>query len=97
MLFISGNNWGKCKNDTYALGCGSQETFKACSDIAIGNNFKAATPNADFTTTTTMKPFKDKTKFTILRPHITIGMSFEEAMEKIKKDPRLRWMLKPKK
>ncbi|CAK1555527.1 unnamed protein product [Leptosia nina] len=33
--YIAGNNWGRCDNGTEAVGCGNQETFGACSDIAI--------------------------------------------------------------
>lgn len=29
------NTWGKCENGTEAVGCGSQETFRSCSDISI--------------------------------------------------------------
>lgn len=36
--YTAGNNWGDCKNGTQALGCGNQEQFGACSDIAIGNS-----------------------------------------------------------
>lgn len=30
-----GNNWGRCEDDTTALGCGPQETFKNCADVSI--------------------------------------------------------------
>ncbi|OTF74997.1 hypothetical protein BLA29_011483, partial [Euroglyphus maynei] len=30
-----GNNWGKCSNGKFAIGCGPQETFRNCADIAI--------------------------------------------------------------
>ncbi|KAL4714860.1 hypothetical protein ACJJTC_012532 [Scirpophaga incertulas] len=33
--YTAGNNWGTCKNGTQGLGCGNQEQFGACSDIAI--------------------------------------------------------------
>ncbi|KOB70244.1 Chitin binding domain 3 protein [Operophtera brumata] len=36
--YTCGNNWGDCNNGTQALGCGNQETFGACSDIAIVGN-----------------------------------------------------------
>jgi len=32
---VSGNNWGFCEDGTGALGCGPQETFRACSDISL--------------------------------------------------------------
>ncbi|XP_063386647.1 uncharacterized protein LOC134672626 [Cydia fagiglandana] len=34
--YVAGNNWGICSNGTAGLGCGNQEEFRACSDIAIG-------------------------------------------------------------
>ncbi|KAL1435226.1 hypothetical protein MTO96_011148 [Rhipicephalus appendiculatus] len=33
--YIAGNNWGKCANGSSAVGCGPQETFRGCADIAI--------------------------------------------------------------
>jgi len=33
--YTAGNNWGVCANGTGDLGCGPQETFRACSDIRI--------------------------------------------------------------
>ncbi|XP_055850562.1 uncharacterized protein LOC129915123 [Episyrphus balteatus] len=53
--YIAGNNWGMCDNGVGAVGCGPQEEFRACSDIAIGEGGK-----------TTMRPFRPtiKTKTT---------------------------------
>jgi len=33
--YTCGNNWGVCADGTGRLGCGPQETFRTCSDIAI--------------------------------------------------------------
>ncbi|CAL8109433.1 unnamed protein product [Orchesella dallaii] len=33
--YVAGNSWGNCGNGTEAIGCGPQETFRGCSDIAI--------------------------------------------------------------
>jgi len=33
--YRAGNNWGWCPDGSGALGCGPQETFRSCSDIAI--------------------------------------------------------------
>ncbi|XP_011305712.1 uncharacterized protein [Fopius arisanus] len=33
--YTTGNNWGICENGNGALGCGAQENFRTCSDIAI--------------------------------------------------------------
>nr|CAD7445973.1 unnamed protein product [Timema bartmani] len=35
--YIAGNNWGTCVNGTGAVGCGPQEEFRACADVAIVN------------------------------------------------------------
>lgn len=35
--YTAGNNWGICPDGRGKLGCGSQETFKSCSDIRITN------------------------------------------------------------
>ncbi|XP_054711164.1 uncharacterized protein LOC129220761 [Uloborus diversus] len=31
----SANNWGDCDNDTKAVGCGPQEIYRNCADIAV--------------------------------------------------------------
>lgn len=41
--YIAGNNWGACGNGTEAVGCGPQEEFRACADIAIGERFATTT------------------------------------------------------
>lgn len=41
--YIAGNNWGTCANGTGAVGCGPQEEFRACADIAIGDRFTTTT------------------------------------------------------
>ncbi|XP_015439710.1 PREDICTED: uncharacterized protein LOC107194583 [Dufourea novaeangliae] len=33
--YRSGNNWGDCGDGHSALGCGPQETFRNCADVAI--------------------------------------------------------------
>ncbi|GFQ64704.1 chitin-binding type-4 domain-containing protein [Trichonephila clavata] len=35
--YTAGNNWGRCENGTSKVGCGPQETFRGCSDVAIGD------------------------------------------------------------
>ncbi|KAI8441952.1 hypothetical protein MSG28_005624 [Choristoneura fumiferana] len=41
--YIAGNNWGTCENGTGAVGCGPQEEFRACADIAIEDRFATTT------------------------------------------------------
>jgi hypothetical protein len=33
-----GNTWDLCENGVGAVGCGNQETFKNCADVAIITN-----------------------------------------------------------
>ncbi|XP_056645605.1 uncharacterized protein LOC130450909 [Diorhabda sublineata] len=33
--YRTGNNWGVCENGTQGIGCGPQEHFRSCADIAI--------------------------------------------------------------
>ncbi|GBL98536.1 hypothetical protein AVEN_111646-1 [Araneus ventricosus] len=34
------NNWGLCSNGMQKLGCGPQETFRSCADVAIHQTIK---------------------------------------------------------
>ncbi|RWS06298.1 uncharacterized protein B4U79_02654, partial [Dinothrombium tinctorium] len=34
--YTAANNWGTCEDGTGKVGCGPQETFRACADIRIG-------------------------------------------------------------
>ncbi|KAL0280044.1 UNVERIFIED_CONTAM: hypothetical protein PYX00_001458 [Menopon gallinae] len=40
--YIAGNNWGMCPNGTGQVGCGPQEEFRACADVAILDTTGAA-------------------------------------------------------
>ena len=31
----SGNNWGRCDDGSHQVGCGPQETYRNCADIAV--------------------------------------------------------------
>lgn len=31
----SGNNWGRCADGSHQVGCGPQETYRNCADIAV--------------------------------------------------------------
>lgn len=42
--YIAGNNWGICSDGNGAVGCGEQEEFRACSDVAIGKGSASAIP-----------------------------------------------------
>lgn len=42
--YVAGNNWGICPDGNGAVGCGEQEEFRACSDIAIGKGSASAIP-----------------------------------------------------
>ncbi|XP_011499356.1 PREDICTED: uncharacterized protein LOC105363384 isoform X2 [Ceratosolen solmsi marchali] len=50
--YIAGNNWGNCDNGSGAVGCGPQEEFRACADIAIDNDeFQISTYSVKIPTT----------------------------------------------
>ena len=34
--YVAGNNWGMCPDGNGAVGCGPQEEFRSCADIALG-------------------------------------------------------------
>ncbi|XP_043064454.1 uncharacterized protein LOC108100432 isoform X2 [Drosophila ficusphila] len=36
--YVAGNNWGVCSDGNGAMGCGPQEEFRSCSDIALTTN-----------------------------------------------------------
>ncbi|KAJ8676581.1 hypothetical protein QAD02_012368 [Eretmocerus hayati] len=46
--YIAGNNWGQCPDGTGAVGCGPQEEFRACADIAIGDDQPNSTESSDY-------------------------------------------------
>lgn len=60
--YIAGNNWGTCPDGSGAVGCGPQEEFRACADVAIGEGKgtqqRPSRPSIK-PKTTTVKPPKD--------------------------------------
>lgn len=36
--YTAGNNWGRCENGSSSVGCGPQETFRGCADVAVGDS-----------------------------------------------------------
>lgn len=58
--YTAGNNWGQCPNGTGMVGCGPQETFRACADIQIGEgSAPEATTPPDTSSSTTLVPTTD--------------------------------------
>ncbi|XP_033216760.1 uncharacterized protein LOC117172708 [Belonocnema kinseyi] len=53
--YVAGNNWGKCENGTGAVGCGPQEEFRSCADIAIGDHEATLPPRPETPTTPSTK------------------------------------------
>jgi hypothetical protein len=45
--YVAGNNWGVCKNGTGMLGCGPQEEFRACADVAVVGDGDVTTYDED--------------------------------------------------
>ncbi|XP_022649783.1 uncharacterized protein LOC111245554 isoform X2 [Varroa destructor] len=44
--YTAGNNWGRCPDGVSRVGCGPQETFRGCSDIAIGSSYTTSLNHA---------------------------------------------------
>jgi len=59
--YFAGNSWGRCENSTEGIGCGAQEEFRACSDIAIHDNsgWFDTTPNTDVETDGRMTSYEE--------------------------------------
>lgn len=45
MHILSGNSYGRSNNGTICKGCGRQEQFYSCADIAIGNDANGSQGN----------------------------------------------------
>lgn len=63
---MAGNNWGMCEDGKGAVGCGPQEEFRACADIAIGDgaSLPPLRPMRPGTKTTPRGKLTDATKTT---------------------------------
>ncbi|CAN7940817.1 unnamed protein product [Ixodes hexagonus] len=48
--YTAGNNWGRCENGSSGVGCGPQETFRGCADIAISDDLVFNDNDTDVTT-----------------------------------------------
>lgn len=61
--YVAGNNWGMCDDGNGAVGCGPQEEFRSCSDIALTKDarlpIRPARPTTRITTTP-QSPKKDQ-------------------------------------
>ncbi|XP_047478848.1 uncharacterized protein LOC125031895 [Penaeus chinensis] len=53
--YVAGNNWGYCEDGTGAVGCGPQEEFRACADVAVVAQPTWSTPDP-ITLSPTEKP-----------------------------------------
>ena len=66
VLSLTGNSWGTDPDGTSCLGCGDQEQFYGCSDVAISKDGASgegtAPPPTSGTTTTTKPPTQTTTK-----------------------------------
>lgn len=56
--YIAGNNWGICANGNGAVGCGDQEQFRACADVAIGKGSASVIPKIK--PITEVQPYTEK-------------------------------------
>lgn len=41
----SANNWGQCADGSHQVGCGPQETYRNCADIAVNHEGGVRGPN----------------------------------------------------
>ncbi|XP_030370953.1 uncharacterized protein LOC115621440 [Scaptodrosophila lebanonensis] len=76
--YVAGNNWGTCDDGTGAVGCGPQEEFRACADIAISTEihtnmrpvrptyYTTATPSVHMNNTSIERTQNESFNFTIL-------------------------------
>lgn len=83
---FAGNNWGRCENGTSKVGCGPQETFRGCADVAVDDGESNDIPSyndiplekpsisAIPTRRTTYRPWSRPTRPTI-RPYYNQGPS----------------------
>jgi len=72
--YTAGNNWGSCEADRGAgLGCGPQENFRACADIAIAGRPSKSAPFE-------LNPKKSKLPYPgIPDPPVKLAPMFEEV------------------
>lgn len=83
--YYTANSWGGCGDGTQGVGCGAQETFRACSDIKISTNgpknppretdfFTNNIPNSGFSPQSTQSVFFHNPKTTKLeRPQFSFS------------------------
>ena len=67
----AGNNWGRDVNGTACLGCGAQEEFYGCADIAIVNSTHHPRSSVDQL---------HATQTPVTRPHRTIGSPLQTTV-----------------
>ncbi|XP_076029941.1 uncharacterized protein LOC143018462 [Oratosquilla oratoria] len=69
--YVAGNNWGTCPNGTGAVGCGNQEEFRACADVAILAGDGTASESSTTTSTSANPAAGDSTTTTTTTPTTT--------------------------
>lgn len=69
-VWRTGNNWGRDSNGTTCLGCGAQEEFYGCADIAIVNSTQRPPP----------PPRSRVNQIQTTRPHRTIDSQLETTV-----------------
>uniref|UniRef100_A0A1B0AA71 Chitin-binding type-4 domain-containing protein n=1 Tax=Glossina pallidipes TaxID=7398 RepID=A0A1B0AA71_GLOPL len=63
--YVAGNNWGMCPDGNGAVGCGPQEEFRSCSDIALSEHVSIPKRPLRPTIRTTVRPKDPLTNDTI--------------------------------
>ncbi|XP_068158063.1 uncharacterized protein [Drosophila tropicalis] len=67
--YVAGNNWGMCDDGNGAVGCGPQEEFRSCSDIALTTDARIP-----------MRPVRP-TYFSTARPSVKTSTTEENSEE----------------
>ena len=71
--YKTANSWGVCENGQGAMGCGPQETFQNCADVAIITNTAGFGPLGKVPTSTEDHPYairltdKEQSKILVVR------------------------------
>lgn len=72
-MYQTGNSWGQDENGKSCLGCGPQEQFYGCADVAIGNisSIKPLYGNSSSNTV------KDENSVTLVRPSADMTTDYQ--------------------
>ncbi len=87
--YTCGNNWGFCADGSGALGCGPQETFRACADVAIHDE-PPLQNDADYELLVNENLHNDEFSSHANHDHVAHDPSAIEVVERRPSEPLLR-------